>query len=1333
MGRGRLRQSSLAMTTVSKLGIQGIRSFDHERLEVLDFERPVTLIVGPNGSGKTTIIECLKMASSGILPPNAKNGHGFVHDPQVAHLPEVKAQIRMLFKMQREKEICAIRSFQLTNKRVAGKIKPTFKALESVLRTMSEDGSKASLSHRCADMDTQVPELMGVSRAILENVVFCHQEESSWPLMDAASVKKRFDDIFGATRYTQALLNIKALQREWAKNTRDRRAEADCTQIHVDQATKLRGQKEERDRAAEQIVVELKDVDGQLQVANEATEKAELELAQHENCGIRVAELRSLLGRCENDRREVARSMAERGQDVYRESLEELQTQAKHFRERVLLECEQKVRQAKAQLNKGEADFHTAVDSARKLREDMGETVAAAELLETKKSELSTRLEKAGKPSVAALRSQFEALEAELSGMERDQRQRDSAAEEALAAAERALREASLEVSRNESRAEDATTVIRRLEQEAKTLARAQPDLDTLVRAMRENEAALGAEGSDARLRRLEARQEEIGRRRHDLQYSITRKSSEVAQLEAQSDAHVEVDAVRKRLREAETELNSKTGDARPRFVSLLGQMPEPADADGKVITELQQLDDRLKRQRMNCHELHQRHSAVAARRAAAEADLRRLQTEEANVSTELGVPPMPGGSAGPGATGAAEFQARLAAQREQVELGRKDLAMTESAQHMYEKFREKSRAKNACQFCRRAFGDLAEKNTFEEAVERLITKIPTFLEQSRKRLDESQTELMRLDAQRPRWDRLEQLRQTEIPLKLKDISALAQEERASHGVLEPQDAELRRLEEGSRQLQELRAEASNLQRIARSVEEFRAGVRAKEARLLGANSKVSLQAERDQLRTLQEQLVELGREEDAVRTQRDLLAKQQEQLRTQLAEQKGRLQLLQAQVARRGDVDSELAARQSELRECSDAVTRFRAQAEAASARAREVREERAAVAGRFRKEIEARDAERRSLQREVDVLTELESSIEVMSSRVKNADALKAKMRAADEAVRSAERELEGLRAKLEGEEERKRKREEVREVLEVNVRLKSLEAEIQKHEAEVDDHLKELGGRDLEALRADVESGRVRFMELQRRRAFREGELAQTREAAKQVEVDLSSPLYTNIEQRHREAIIKHESAAYAARDLGRYHGALDKALMKFHTMKMAEINKTIKELWQRVYRGRDIDFIAIRSDTDESSNADGGMHDVETVSKTLRSYNYRVVMACGDVEMDMRGRCSAGQRVLASLIIRLALADSFCVSCGVLALDEPTTNLDAANIRGLAEALAGLIEARRQQSRFQLILITHDEVFVDHLSQLQVCDWYYHIQKDENGCSKIERRDMRLLTG
>lgn len=41
--------------------------------------------------------------------------------------------------------------------------------------------------------------------------------------------------------------------------------------------------------------------------------------------------------------------------------------------------------------------------------------------------------------------------------------------------------------------------------------------------------------------------------------------------------------------------------------------------------------------------------------------------------------------------------------------------------------------------------------------------------------------------------------------------------------------------------------------------------------------------------------------------------------------------------------------------------------------------------------------------------------------------------------------------------------------------------------------------------------------------------------------------------------------------ACKDLEKYAGALDKALMKYHSGKMAEINALVRDLWQRTYRG------------------------------------------------------------------------------------------------------------------------------------------------------------------
>ena len=40
-------------------------------------------------------------------------------------------------------------------------------------------------------------------QAVLENVIFVHQEESNWPLAEGKVLKDKFDDIFAATKYTK--------------------------------------------------------------------------------------------------------------------------------------------------------------------------------------------------------------------------------------------------------------------------------------------------------------------------------------------------------------------------------------------------------------------------------------------------------------------------------------------------------------------------------------------------------------------------------------------------------------------------------------------------------------------------------------------------------------------------------------------------------------------------------------------------------------------------------------------------------------------------------------------------------------------------------------------------------------------------------------------------------------------------------------------------------------------------------------------------------------------------------------------------------------------------
>lgn len=41
------------MTTIAKLSLQGVRSYSDKQPETIEFFKPLTIIVGANGSGKT--------------------------------------------------------------------------------------------------------------------------------------------------------------------------------------------------------------------------------------------------------------------------------------------------------------------------------------------------------------------------------------------------------------------------------------------------------------------------------------------------------------------------------------------------------------------------------------------------------------------------------------------------------------------------------------------------------------------------------------------------------------------------------------------------------------------------------------------------------------------------------------------------------------------------------------------------------------------------------------------------------------------------------------------------------------------------------------------------------------------------------------------------------------------------------------------------------------------------------------------------------------------------------------------------------------------------------
>merc|ERR1712002_987174 len=168
------------MSQIQKMSIQGIRSFgpDDSQKSVIHFQLPLTLILGPNGTGKTTIIECLKYITTGDFPPGCGAGAAFVHDPKIAGEREVKGQVRLQFKNVKDRLHVVQRSLLATQTNQSVKMK----TIDGIVTIMHEDGRKESITSKCADLNREMSSLMGVSKAVLENVIFCHQEDANWPL-----------------------------------------------------------------------------------------------------------------------------------------------------------------------------------------------------------------------------------------------------------------------------------------------------------------------------------------------------------------------------------------------------------------------------------------------------------------------------------------------------------------------------------------------------------------------------------------------------------------------------------------------------------------------------------------------------------------------------------------------------------------------------------------------------------------------------------------------------------------------------------------------------------------------------------------------------------------------------------------------------------------------------------------------------------------------------------------------------------------------------------------------------------------------------------------------
>ena len=164
----------------------------------------------------------------GSLPPGTGNGKAFVCDPKLVNRSEVTSTVKLKFFAINRQPILCVR--QMSVKRKNNKLE--FKKVDQQLKTKNAEGKEVTVSHSSNEIDRQVPELLGVSKAVLENVIFCHQEDSMWPFRDNATLKEIFDELFETTKFTKLYETLQRLLKDNKKRMKDEKSALDTSKVY---------------------------------------------------------------------------------------------------------------------------------------------------------------------------------------------------------------------------------------------------------------------------------------------------------------------------------------------------------------------------------------------------------------------------------------------------------------------------------------------------------------------------------------------------------------------------------------------------------------------------------------------------------------------------------------------------------------------------------------------------------------------------------------------------------------------------------------------------------------------------------------------------------------------------------------------------------------------------------------------------------------------------------------------------------------------------------------------------------------------------------------------
>lgn len=1304
------------MTTLKKVYISGLRSFGTgvEDVQCIKFSCPLTVLLGQNGSGKTTVIEALKYACSGQLPEGCSKGQGFVHDPKLNDSYRVKGQVRLVLEDAKGTEFTVVKICEVTQK--AQNL--SFKRLDGTLSIQKPGGEKTDISNRCTDIDAQLRQIMGVSHAILNNVIFCHQENSNWPLSEGKKLKEKFDEIFEAISYNKCIKHMQKLikenqtelkvEKERVLASQSRKEEVERMRNNLFEWTQKMGSIEEEIDAKKksleplqekikkllEVEKELWEVQGRL--SSKETEIANLKSKQDfilKNLDGKEyegddAELKEEIESFANNNQKYQQRMAD---------LERRKTAIEEEERKISFEntkLQVKIGQLKQEKTQFERLCETGNAWLSKLKEDFSLGFEASFESNITVKEAMLRIKAAidsARQSLQELQKKHEAEDAELQRLIDDKNKTITEIKQSVQIKKDLLAE-------NERKIEDIDLELQDLCFSDEQLNQLETKINSVEKDLEMLNLHTDSDG-------LATKIEQEKKKRRELQDELTSLEKIYRILQQNSDTEVEIDLQKNEIRKLESDINKLRSKNSSHFSKLFGDViPENGLKNS--------IESLIKTEQKNCDEILAKVNVKEKKIAALTA---KLTSEKDNLQknmTEL----MKGKNQISEICKEKSLQDSLIDIEKTLERQQKEKGQLSAAKVIYEKFIIDFEKENACcPVCKTDFTNKKEAaQTIVEAIKTKIANIPRQLqkieEELKKNLD-TQSKLLQL---KPVNEKIKTLTTDIIPSKQKEVEALETATKANKTELE---ALQKAIQEPKLRLELCRnvvSDAALIDQSKASLERCKSKIPSLEAKLLKVPSN----------RTKQQTEIDLDNAKESIRTAEQNCEAWQNKLEQfksrchQMNENKNSLvkqQLeIQKAVQNKPKLEEQLRELTEKQRELKEEIVELQTrlsplEIEVEETRKRKV-QERERNKGIYAEERGCFEKKVKSFEKLEDVQKQVETHL------TKNVEAL------LEEAAENLQNNKRKLEACAEGKERIAKTTTELKtqlatqdalfKSLENNMLLRENRREEKRALLELEKIVAKVGNfnpvsvdNELQKLKKERQQS---LDEINRKNGQRE-ELAVR---ISDIEKDLNKQENRDALKMYKQHCYQRAAREASIKDLTTYTEGLEEALLEFHTSCMIKINERIRQLWREIYRGNDIDHIEIKTEATTSSGQ-------------RRSYNYKVVQEKNRVKLDMAGRCSAGQKVLASIIIRLALAERFSINCGILALDEPTTNLDRENVISLSNALANIVNNRRGERSFQLIVITHDEDFLQQLKHVDGISHFWRVGRNDRGLSVIKK--------